>query len=246
MTSGVFITGTDTGIGKTVVAQLLVTAWVYGGETVAAMKPVASGCEYTNGKLRNADAIALMSASNVEADYDLVNPFALEPPLSPHLAAADADVRIDLGRIKSSFVQLVSRASRVVVEGVGGWYVPLSDRATVADMALALELPVVMVVGMKLGCLNHALLTEQAIHAVGARFIGWVANCMEPDEFDLQRCVETLETRVEAPLLGVVPNLDGHTGLSGRGTDALNAGLALAESIQAHMEGGERRDVLHT
>lgn len=209
MTRGVFITGTDTEIGKTVLARLLAAALVRAGETVAVMKPVAAGCEQTPEGLRNADALHLMAVSNVDAGYDLLNPYALAPPVSPHLAAAEAGVEIELDRITDCYKTLASKASWVVVEGVGGWCVPLSPDATVADMALALDLPVIMVVGMRLGCLNHALLTDQAIRASGARLLGWMANCAAPDDFGLDRCIETLETRISSPLLAVVPKLDG-------------------------------------
>jgi len=208
MSRGVFVTGTDTEIGKTVVARLLTAGLVRAGERVAVMKPVSAGCEATTEGLRNDDALALMAAANVAADYGLVNPYALAPPMSPHLAAAEVGVDIEIGHIESCYAALAARASRVVVEGVGGWCAPLSAEATVADMALGLGLPVVMVVGMRLGCLNHALLTEQAMRASGARLAGWVANCMEPDDFGLDQCIETLERRIEAPLLCVVPRLD--------------------------------------
>lgn len=209
MTRGVFITGTDTEIGKTVAARLLVEALVRGGESVAVMKPVAAGCETTPDGLRNDDALALMAASNVAADYDLVNPYALAPPVSPHLAAAEAGVEIDLDRIGDCYRSLAATASRVVVEGVGGWCVPLSADATVADLARTLDLPVIMVVGMRLGCLNHALLTARAIRHDGAHLLGWVANCMADDDFGLDGCIETLKARIDAPLLAVVPRLGG-------------------------------------
>ncbi|MDZ7842489.1 MAG: dethiobiotin synthase [Gammaproteobacteria bacterium] len=212
MTRGVFITGTDTGIGKTVAARLLVAALARSGESVAVMKPIAAGCETTSEGLRNDDALALMAASNVAADYDLVNPYALAPPVSPHLAAAEAGVGIDLERIGACYRELAATASRVVVEGVGGWCVPLSPDQTVADLAKALDLPVIMVVGMRLGCLNHALLTARAIRADGARLLGWVANCMADDDFGLDGCIETLEARLDAPLLGVVPRLSAAGG----------------------------------
>lgn len=208
MSRGVFITGTDTEIGKTVVARMLAAALVASGEAVAVMKPVAAGCGRTAAGLRNADAESLMAVSNVDADYGLVNPYPLEPPVSPHLAALEAGVAIDLGRIREAYEALAGRASRVVVEGVGGWCVPLAADAAVEDMALALDLPVVLVVGMRLGCLNHALLTARSIRASGARLCGWVANCPAPDDFGLEACIKTLEKRIEAPLLGVVPRLD--------------------------------------
>lgn len=230
MSRGVFVTGTDTEIGKTVVARLLVSALVRGGESVAVMKPVSAGCERTVRGFRNADATALMAAANVAADYALVNPYAFPEPVSPHLAAAAAGVDIDLGRIRDCFEALAGRAGRVVVEGVGGWCVPLSRAATVEDLALALGLPVVLVVGMRLGCLSHALLTARAIDESGARLLGWVANCREPDDFDRDRCIDTLRARIEPPLLGVVPKLEG---LDGESQDAVRVGDEMAGAVQA-------------
>lgn len=228
MSAGVFLTGTDTGIGKTVAARLLTAALVLAGERVAVMKPVAAGCEATPRGLRNDDALALMAASNVAAGYELVNPYALAPPVSPHLAAAEAGIDIELDRIRSCYEALAAQSSRVVVEGVGGWRVPLSPDTDVADMALALDLPVVMVVGMRLGCLNHALLTERAIEASGARLLGWVANCFEPDDFGLAQCIATLEARIGAPRLAVLPRLDGADD-----DRAVKAGDELAAALRA-------------
>jgi dethiobiotin synthetase len=230
MSRGVFVTGTDTEIGKTVVARLLVESLVRAGESVAVMKPVSAGCEMTEQGLRNADALSLISASNVAADYPLVNPYALAPPVSPHLAAAEAGIEIDLGLIGSCFESLAGQASRVVVEGVGGWCVPLSGRTTVADMVLALDLPVILVVGMRLGCLNHALLTARVIREDGARLAGWVANCPVPDDFGLDACVETLKARIDAPLLGVVPRLDDAEDPS---PAAKRVGTELATAVRA-------------
>lgn len=233
MSRGVFITGTDTEIGKTVVARLLVAALVRRGESVAVMKPVSAGCERTAGGLRNADALALMAASNVAAAYDMVNPYALAPPVSPHLAAAGAGIEIEIGEIVSRYRELASKASWVVVEGVGGWHVPLSARATVADMALGLELPVILVVGMRLGCLNHALLTDQAIRAGGAHLLGWVANCADPDVFELDRCIDTLAHRIQAPLLGIVPRLHNVDDIADPETGAAVAGADIAAAVTA-------------
>lgn len=212
MTRGVFITGTDTEIGKTVVARLLVSALVRRGETVGVMKPVAAGCEATPDGPRNDDALALMAASNCDAAYEVVNPYALMPPVSPHLAAAEAGVEIDLDYIQTCYDAIAGHSGIGVVEGVGGWLVPLSEQATVADLAGRLGLPVVLVVGMRLGCLSHALLTDQAIRANGARLLGWVANCRAQDDFGREACIETLRQRIEAPLLGIVPNLDRESG----------------------------------
>jgi len=233
MTRGVFITGTDTEIGKTVVGRLLVTGLARRGEGVGVMKPVAAGCEATAGGPRNADALALMAASNREAPYSRVNPYALMPPVSPHLAAAEAGVEIDLDHIRRCYDAIAGGCGFVVVEGVGGWLAPLSKRATVADLAGRLALPVVLVVGMRLGCLSHALLTEQAIRAGGARLLGWVANCPVPDDFALQACIDTLRRRLAAPLLAVVPRLAGGGGgpePASAAADELAAGVLTALS----------------
>lgn len=230
MSRSVFVTGTDTEIGKTVVARLLVEGLVREGESVAVMKPVSAGCEETRKGLRNADALALTAASNVPADYTLVNPYALGPPVSPHLAAAEAGVEIDPGRINACFQTLAGRADRVVVEGVGGWCVPLSRHATVGDLVRVLGLPVVMVVGMRLGCLNHALLTARAIGEDGVHLLGWVANCVAEDDFALDACIDTLKSRIEAPLLGVVPRLEDV------GT-ARQVGEELASAVRAVLPG---------
>lgn len=231
MSRGVFVTGTDTEIGKTVVARLLVEALVRNGERVAAMKPVAAGCETTAAGLRNDDALALMAAANVAADYELVNPYALAPPMSPHLAAAGAGVTIDPERIGDCYRGLAAASDWVVVEGVGGWHVPLAADLDVADLAAGLDLPVVLVVGMRLGCLNHALLTCEAIHAAGARLVGWVANCTGPDDFALEACIETLQRRIGAPLLGVVPRLDEPDGQL-QGVEALEIADRIAAGVR--------------
>ncbi|HSH42298.1 MAG TPA: dethiobiotin synthase [Arenicellales bacterium] len=236
MTRGVFVTGTDTEIGKTVVSRLLVEALARAGERVAVMKPVAAGCEETGGGRRNADALELMAAANVHADYDLVNPYALAPPVSPHLAAAEAGVEIELERIRACQDTLAAKASFLVVEGVGGWCVPLSGTATVADMARRLDLPVIMVVGMRLGCLNHALLTAQAIESAGCSLAGWVANCIEPDDFSLDGCIDTLRERIDAPLLAVVPRLDDPAGAVAR-----QAGDRMAAALVGGQPSGRLR-----
>lgn len=237
MSRGVFVTGTDTGIGKTAASRLLVQGLVGRGESVAVMKPVSSGCERSEQGLRNADALALMSASNVAASYELVNPYAFAPPVSPHLAAADTGIEIRLDRIKTCYDTLAGRAGLVIVEGVGGWQVPLSATTTVADLALALELPVILVVGMRLGCLSHALLTDQAIRSSGARPMGWVANCLEADDFALEGCIETLKTRIGSPLLASIPRIpgfeDGRPLPPGAATAALELATAFRNALPA-------------
>jgi dethiobiotin synthetase len=172
----VFVTGTDTGVGKTVVAAALARALAAAGARVAVMKPIASGAERTAGGLRSADALALIEASNVPAPYADVNPYAFEPPISPHIAAEDARIKIDIDTIRAAFGRISASADWVVVEGAGGWLAPISPALSVADLARALGAPVLLVVGLRLGCLNHARLTRLAIDASGAPFAGW-AGC---------------------------------------------------------------------
>jgi dethiobiotin synthetase len=198
-----FVTGTDTGVGKTLVSAALLTALVRTGRRVVGMKPVASGCVATPHGLRSADAEALRAAGNVAAGYEDINPYALTAPTAPHLAAAAAGVQIDLATIHRHYMQLTARSDAVVVEGVGGWLVPINHTQTMADVVCSLDLPVILVVGMRLGCLNHALLTERAITASGCRPVAWVANILEssvPDGY-----VEALTDFLDAPCLGVIP-----------------------------------------
>jgi dethiobiotin synthetase len=204
---GYFITGTDTGVGKTIVTLGLMQWLQDRGHRVAGMKPVASGCAATPQGLRNADAQQLQQQAGIELAYAAVNPYAFAPPIAPHLAAAAAGCRIDLDRIHARLQQLAGQADRVCVEGVGGWLVPLNERDAVADLALRLGLEVILVVGIRLGCLNHALLTLRAIEASGLRLAGWVANCLPPPADSLEENISTLKSMIYAPLLGIVPAL---------------------------------------
>lgn len=202
-----FVTGTDTGVGKTLVSAALLTALARTGRRVVGMKPVASGCDATQHGLHSADAEALRVAGNVVADYADVNPYALAAPTAPHLAAEAAGVQIDIASIRAHFARLATHADDVVVEGIGGWLVPISQTQTMADVVYDLELPVILVVGMRLGCLNHALLTERAIAASGCQMVAWVANSPEssmPDGY-----VEALTDHLKAPCLGVIPYMAG-------------------------------------
>lgn len=175
-----FVTGTDTGIGKSVASAALLHALRREGRSAVGMKPVASGCERHAEGWRNEDALLLQAASAPRPDYADVNPFALPEPLAPELAAASANVSITLEPIRSAFARLRAQADCVVVEGVGGWAAPLTATLDQIDLVRALELPVVMVVGLRLGCINHARLTRQAIEASGARLVGWIANDIDP------------------------------------------------------------------
>lgn len=201
MATGYFITGTDTGVGKTVVACALLQAFAARGRRVVGMKPVAAGALRTEHGLLNDDVAALCAASNVKAPPDLVNPYCFEAAIAPHLAAKQAGTRIELGRIAHAYAGLAAAAEVVVVEGAGGFCVPLSSIENGAHLARLLGLPVIMVVGMRLGCLNHALLTAQAIRAHGLVLAGWVANRIDPGMAAADENVAALVERMPAPLL---------------------------------------------
>lgn len=203
--SGYFITGTDTGVGKTTISVALVRKLAQDGQRVVGMKPVASGCAITTQGLRNEDAERLIAASSVNAEYSTVNPYAFEPAIAPHLAARDAGVRIELERIIDCYETLATTSDWVVVEGVGGWRVPLGRVITTEHMAKALNLPIILVVGLRLGCLNHALLTADAIQDSGLPLAGWIANNIDPEMARVQDNIEFLVGRISAPLLGSVP-----------------------------------------
>jgi dethiobiotin synthetase len=193
---GIFVTGTDTGVGKTVVACALLRRWAARGERAVGMKAVAAGI--APGAKCNDDVAALAAAGNVEAPHAARNPFAFAPAIAPHLAAAEAGVAIDLQRIRAAYDLLALRADRVVVEGAGGVWVPLDSRRDMLDVARVLSLPVLLVVAIRLGCLNHALLSAHAIHARGLSFAGWVANLVEPQLPRLDDNVRALDARLPA------------------------------------------------
>jgi dethiobiotin synthetase len=195
-----FITGTDTGVGKTWCSLALMRRWQAQGRRVAGMKPVASGCEMTPAGLRNADAEALLRQSGLALDYALVNPYAFAPPIAPHLAARAAGRRIEIESIVAAYHALRRQADRVLVEGVGGWRVPLNERESLKDLALALDAGVILVVGLRLGCINHALLSAECILHDGCRLHGWIANPLDPD-FDPTGSIEAIRERINAPLL---------------------------------------------
>lgn len=207
MSNGFFITGTDTDVGKSWVTAGLMVKLQQQGRRVVGMKPVASGCSDTPEGLRNADALLLQRLGSVLLDYDTINPYRFLPAIAPHLAAAQAGQRIKVGKIVEQFIRLKRQADCVVVEGVGGWQVPLNESETVADLAVALQLPVILVVGLRLGCINHALLTAESIRASGCTLGGWVANSVDPQMALPQDVVEAIAQRIDTPLLGVVPHL---------------------------------------
>ncbi|MGX2039086.1 dethiobiotin synthase [Methylocaldum sp. MU1018] len=202
---GIFVTGTDTGVGKTLVSVGLMRLLQGAGLTVAGMKPVATGACWRDGRLVNEDALSLQANASIRLDYNQVNPFVFEPPVSPHIAAKKAGRDIDFRHICRIYEELAEAADCVVVEGVGGWEVPLNERQRVTDLALALDLPVLLVVGLRLGCLNHALLTRRAIESSGADCLGWVANRIERDFLFFAENLETLENSLGWPLLAALP-----------------------------------------
>ena len=203
--SGYFITGTDTGVGKTVVTLGLMQALQDRDNTVLGMKPVAAGCEQTSAGLRNDDALRLQQQASLELDYAQVNPYAFAPAIAPHIAAEQTGVRVDIDNIYNKYIQLCGVSDCVLVEGAGGWQVPLNEDETMADLALRLNLDVVMVVGIRLGCLNHALLTAAAITASGCTLAGWVANQLPPSPECTQENINYLKSVISVPLLGVLP-----------------------------------------
>jgi len=206
--SGFFITGTDTGCGKTEITLGLMAALQARGHKVLGMKPVASGCDQHPDGLRNADAARIQAQGTLTVPYALVNPYAFARPIAPHVAAAEVGISIELDRIRAAHTELSGKADWVLVEGVGGWRVPLGPDCFVGDIPRALDLPVILVVGLKLGCLNHALLTAESIQSSGLELAGWIANQVDPDMLALEANLETLQTLIQAPCLGVVPWMD--------------------------------------
>jgi len=208
MASGYFITGTDTDSGKTVVTLGLMAQLQSRGLRVVGMKPVAAGAEQTSDGLRNGDALQLQAQASRAIAYWQINPYCFKPPIAPHLAAEQAGRTIDLPRIGRCFEQLENGVDRVLVEGAGGWRVPLGAGYTMADLARLLGLPVILVVGLRLGCINHALLSAESIRATGLPLAGWVGNQVDPAMSEFDANISTLREWLDAPCLGVVPRLD--------------------------------------
>lgn len=204
-----YVTGTDTGIGKTFSSCALVHALRRQGLRAAGMKPVASGCERIDGAWRNADALALQCAGEPGIDYADINPFALEHPLAPELAARDAGVEVTLAPILTAYARLTAQVDALVVEGVGGWAAPLSASLMQADLVRALRLPVVLVVGLRLGCINHALLSARAIAADGLHLAGWIGSHVDPAMERVEDNLAILRARLPAPCWGVLPHAPG-------------------------------------
>lgn len=223
-----FVTGTDTGVGKTWVAGALLAAGARAGLRTLGIKPVAAGVDGEHdGNPYNADAIVLQNAATLDVDYAAVNPVLLQRPIAPHIAAAEEGVEVRVSALAAHCRTLLTAdVDLVVIEGAGGWSVPLNDEETFADFCRVLGLPVILVVGMRLGCLNHALLTAAAIGHVGLELAGWVANCVEPEMSGLDANIDTLHRRLSAPCLGRVPHL-----VAGSGPDDVAGHLQFARLI---------------
>jgi dethiobiotin synthetase len=198
-----FITGTDTNVGKTRATIALMHYFKNQGKAVIGMKPVAAGCVMQDGQLKNDDAVLMQAHSNVPVSYRSINPYAYELPVSPHIAGAGNPVCLD--KVCAGFAGLAEQADVLLVEGAGGWYSPLSCSVDNRSLALALGLPVILVVAVKLGCINHALLTQEAIGNSGLSCAGWLAICIDPGMLCLMENIDSLQIRLNSPLLGIIP-----------------------------------------
>ncbi|MFC3395999.1 dethiobiotin synthase [Brenneria rubrifaciens] len=207
MTKRWFVTGTDTEVGKTIASCALLQAANRAGYRTAGYKPVASGCDITPDGVRNGDALALQANSSVPLDYQVVNPMAFVEPTSPHIVSAGERRPIKLAALSDGLRRLVTQADWVLVEGAGGWFTPLSARETFADWVWLEQLPVILVVGIKLGCINHALLTANAIAQSGLKLSGWIANNIAPPGKRHREYLTSLQQRLSAPMLGEIPHL---------------------------------------
>lgn len=200
----VYVSGTDTGIGKTVASVALLRALRAAGVRASGMKPVASGCERVGETWRNDDALALQADSDPAPHYGLVNPYALPDATAPELAATAAGITLELAPICDAYAQIASAADCVVVEGVGGWAAPLSATLDQSALVHALDLPVLLVVGVRLGCINHARLAARAIHADGARLLGWIGNIVDPELVHTDATIGILQRHLDVPCLGII------------------------------------------
>jgi dethiobiotin synthetase len=204
---GFFVTGTDTGVGKTLVTAALIRALRAAGHRVAGMKPVAAGSVNGPAGRANYDALLLQAESSVRQPYALVNPWLFEPAIAPHIAAAEAGVTIDTARIAEAHARIADGCDVVFAEGAGGFLVPLDTARSMAELPKLLGMDVILVVGLRLGCLNHAFLTAEAIASRGLALAGWVGNHIDPGFARMQANLDTLEARIAAPCLGIVPHM---------------------------------------
>jgi dethiobiotin synthetase len=198
-----FVTGTDTNVGKTWATLALMSHFKAKNLTVLGMKPVASGCEKIDNEWRNDDALAIQKNGSFDVDYKIINPFSYELPISPHLAGKENPADFDV--ILQNFKTLQNLADVVIVEGAGGWFVPLNETLMIADLAKKLNLPIILVVSIKLGCINHALLTVQAIENEGLNCVGWLAVCNDASFNCVDLTIESVKKRLQVPLLAVFP-----------------------------------------
>ncbi|MCK5897909.1 MAG: dethiobiotin synthase [Methylococcales bacterium] len=204
MKQGFFITGTDTGVGKTAATVALMTYFKRQEQTVVGMKPIASGCENIDGVLKNEDALLLQQHASMPLSYQKINSYSFLEPVSPHLAVDKEVIRLD--KIIQDADFLSTQADILLVEGVGGWLVPLNNQGdTVETLATVLDLPVILVVGIRLGCINHAHLSYRAIQASGVNCAGWLAMCLEPEMLKIRENIATIKKTIDSPLLGVLP-----------------------------------------
>jgi dethiobiotin synthetase len=206
-----FVTGTDTEIGKTLVSSAILHKLVHNGQRACGMKPVAAGAEMRDGALRNEDADMLAAAGNVHLPQNITTPYMLRAACAPHIAAALEGVVIEPVPIIAAYAEILAASDAVVVEGVGGFRVPFSDTFDSAELAAQLNLPVILVVGMRLGCISHALLTVEAIVARNLVLAGWVANTVDPEMDFFDENLQALAARIPAPMLGIVPRLEQAT-----------------------------------
>lgn len=223
-----FVTGTDTDVGKTLVAAGLLAAAKKLGITTLAIKPIAAGCESSSQGLRNDDALQLMAQMSEKLAYEQVNPVALAPAIAPHIAAQQAKQTLALQPLVSHCQSVLKNpVGMALIEGAGGWRLPLNDSEYLSGLPQALGIPVILVVGMKLGCLNHALLTAEAIANDGVQVAGWVANCVDANMSCFEENLQTLKDRISAPLLGVVPYLENESDLADATTNYLDVSILL-------------------
>lgn len=224
---GVFVTGTDTGVGKTLFSAALLLRLGAAGVRAAACKPVAAGCRREGHRLINEDAALLARVASAGGALELVNPVALEPAIAPHIAAAEAGIELRASVLVDACREAATGADYLVVEGAGGWRVPLGATGSLADVAAGLQFPVILVVGLRLGCLNHALLSAEAIRGDGLVLAGWIANPLPPAMPRLEENIATLAERIGAPLLARLPDCDaaGEEARARQAADALPAGL---------------------
>jgi dethiobiotin synthetase len=204
MTQTWFITGTDTEIGKTWCSAALLTKLQQQNYKVAVMKPIASGCKITANGLRNEDALLLQSTCHLDLPYHWINPYSFVPPIAPHLAARQAGIVIKLDNIVQIQQKLQKQADIIIIEGVGGWRVPIDETPSLVNLVKQLQAQVILVVGLRLGCINHALLTYEVIQQDGCELKGWIANTLTED-YEVATTLETLKPRIDAPLMGVLP-----------------------------------------